>query len=304
MKEQLTLSQVMGAVALGGLSLVAAWQQGLAWSWARVGCAVSRPLWVGLTLPGGPSTAEARRAGGWSVLLLSQALHAAALRLQLTGGSRGLMGWLLALLDLPVAWMSRGKVGRLLRSGQIWLGVMAVTVAAVFLLAAPKANPVYLFQSGGSPWESVVKGAGALGGVLFLLPWLHQVPGQERARRPILLWLGGIALVVVALSALTQGVLGPGVVDELPIPLFTMTGVMGESARLGGLISAVWLIPDLTLAALLARTWRGKWGSLWCAALAFALALGGLPQALPAWVWGAGTLAVGGVTALIPSKER
>ena len=77
-------------------------------------------------------------------------------------------------------------------------------------------------------------------------------------------------------------------------------GLLGDSARLEGLVSALWLLPDLTLAGLLSRSWgERRWPALG-AALALALALTGAAEGLPVWTPALGTAALAALTAAFP----
>ena len=114
-REELSLRQVLAAVALSGLSLAEAQAGALDWRWGLVGVAVSVPLfaWVIMRLRSGPiykgvyGVALTAVYTGWSALTLGHVLGQAAHRLELTGGSQGVQGWLILLLALPVAWMSQ-----------------------------------------------------------------------------------------------------------------------------------------------------------------------------------------------------
>jgi len=79
--------------------------------------------------------------------------------------------------------------------------------------------------------------------------------------------------------------------------------VLGESVRAEGLISALWLLPDLTLAGLLSRTWGGKrWASA-AVALACGLAAVGVPNYFSTPFLAFGTLGLALLTLLLPSGK-
>ena len=93
-REELSLRQVLAAVALSGLSLAAAQAGELDWRWGLVGVAVSVPpfAWVIMRLRSGPiykgvyGVALTAVYTGWSALTLGHVLGQAAHRLELTGG--------------------------------------------------------------------------------------------------------------------------------------------------------------------------------------------------------------------------
>ena len=98
---------------------------------------------------------------------------------------------------------------------------------------------------------------------LFVLPHLHKIEGGRGEERRGLAWLGALGAVSAGLALLAAGLLHPAAAARLDAPFFTAAGLLGDSARLEGLLSALWLLPDLTLAGLLApwRFWR-RWGWL------------------------------------------
>ena len=106
-------------------------------------------------------------------------------------------------------------------------------------------------------------------------------------------------MVSAALAALTAGLLGPaaGKVDG---PFFAAASLLGDSARLEGLVSALWLLPDLTLTALLARTWGEEHRPTLAAVVASGLALTGVMDILPGWTAAAGCLALAVLTGILP----
>ena len=163
-REELSLRQVLAAVALSGLSLAAAQAGELDWRWGLVGVAVSVPLfaWVIMRLRSGPiykgvyGVALTAVYTGWSALTLGHVLGQAAHRLELTGGSQGVQGWLILLLALPVAWMSWGKAAAFFRGGEIYWMVLVAVLAVVALLTTPQVTVSYLWTRGEGGWTSAL----------------------------------------------------------------------------------------------------------------------------------------------------
>ena len=98
-----------------------------------------------------------------------------------------------------------------------------------------------------------------------------------------------------------MGVLSPALAGALRDPFLTAVGVLGDTARLEGLVSALWLIPDLTLAGLLAQTWGRRPRPAIAVVLALGVALMGMDRFLSTEVIGGVTSALVILTLLIPS---
>jgi len=309
-REDLSLRQVLAAVALSGLSLAAAQAGQMDWKWGLVGVAVSVPLmtWVMLRL----RTRSVYRGvygvvltavyTSWSVLALGHVLRQAAHRLELTGGSQGVQGWLILLLALPAAWMSWGKPAAFFRGGEIyWMALVAV-LAVVGLLTIPQVTVSYLWTQEEGGWISALTAAGAVAMAAWALPYLYKVPPRAGEGWAVGRWLLLVGGLTVALAALTRGILGQAAA-RLAQPFFVTTGVMGESARTEGLLSALWLICDLVWAGLVARVWGGGKGPMVCVALGTVVALAGWTDGWPSMVWPMGNLALAVLAAVSPRGE-
>lgn len=297
--KELSLRQVLAAMTLAGLSLGAAQAGAMDWAWGLVGTAAAVPLMACLVLRQGERPLCQGSYGValrgiyclWAVAALGHVLGQAARRVELVGGSEGLFGWLILLLALPVLWMSWGKTAAFFRGGEIYWMALVAALTAVGVLAIPQVNVAYLWTRQGNGWASVLEGAGAVAMAAWVLPYLYKVSPCQRQRGPVVRWLLLSGVLGVSLAALTRGVLG-NAAGELAHPFFVTTGVMGESARLEGLLSAVWLICDLVWAGLLARVWGDGKGPVLCVVLGTGVALTGWTEALPALVWPVGNLAL------------
>ena len=91
-------------------------------------------------------------------------------------------------------------------------------------------------------------GVATLSGGLFVLPYLYKVEEEPGGVHRGLVWLAALGVLSAALALVTAGLLNPAVAAELDGPFFAAAGLLGDSARLEGLISALWLLPDLVLA--------------------------------------------------------
>ena len=90
---------------------------------------------------------------------------------------------------------------------------------------------------------------------------------------------------------------------QLELPFFTAAGVLGESIRGEGLISALWLLPDLALAGLLCRAWGGRYGPAGAVGLGLVLVLTGISNVFSPSILAAGTMFLLVLTLIIPVKK-
>lgn len=306
-REDFSLRQVLAAVLLSGLSLAAAQAGQMDWKWGLVGVAVSVPLmtWVILRL----RTRSVYRGvygvlltavyTSWSVLALGHVLGQATHRLELTGGSQGVQGWLILLLALPVLWMSWGKPAAFFRGGEIYWMVLVAVLAVVGLLTITQVTVSYLWTQEEGGWTSAITAAGAVAMAAWVLPYLYKVSPRQGERWAVGRWLLLLGVLAVGLAALTRGILGQAAA-QLEQPFFVTTGVMGESARTEGLLSALWLICDLVWAGLLARVWGGGKGPVVCVVLGAVVALSGWTDGWPITVWPIGNLTLAVLAAMSP----
>lgn len=310
-KHTLSLRQVLAAVTLAGLSMGAAQVGQMDWKWGLVGVAVSVPLltWAMMRVGKGPvyqgvyGVVLTAVYISWSALTLGHVLRQAAQRLATTGGSQGVLGWMILLLALPVAWMSWGKPAAFFRGGEIyWMALVAVLVA-VGLLTIPQVNVAYLWTQEPGEWTSAVTAAGTVAVAAWAFPYIYSVsPRRNKGAGAVGRWLLLLGVLAVGLAALTRGILGKGAAG-LSQPFFVTTGVMGESARTEGLLSALWLVCDLVWAGLLARVWGSGKGPVWCVGIGVVVALTGWTQGWPELVWPIGNLVLVLLTVVRPQEN-
>lgn len=303
--EKLSPRQLWVAVMTGGLSAAAAGAGKADWRWllpaAVLGTAAG---WLLLKRVGNRPFHPVLKVlyAAWAVVLMADVLGRAASRVQqgLGLGSGGSARWLLVLLAIPLAWMGWGKAAAFFRAVEIFWLAAVTTAAAILLLGLPRVNWAWALEPAGD-WKSSL-GAGALtmSTGLFALPFLYQVKREPEEDRRGLVWLGALGLASAALAALTAGLLSPAVSALLDGPFFAAAGLLGDSARLEGLVSALWLLPDLALAGLLSRSWgERRWPAL-AAVPALGLALTGIMDMLPGAALPLGCLALAVLTAALP----
>ena len=306
-EDKLSSRQLSVAVTVGGLSTAAAAAGGMDWRWMLAAILPAAGIgWLLLRRVGSDPLHPAVRGVycAWSVVLMADVLRRTAGRVLAASGGNGNIGWLLVLLALPRLWMSWGKGGAFFRAAEIlWLAVLALT-AVILLLALPRLDWRYALEPAGGWKDSLLSAAGVLSAGLFALPHLYNVKpaGGDVGRG--LGWLAVLGVLSAALALVTAGLLSPRTAAELEGPFFVAAGLLGDSARLEGLVSALWLLPDLTLAGLLARTWGERQWPMLGAALGLGLALTGVTDMFPAAVLPLGSLALAVLTGIAPPGGR
>lgn len=301
--ERVSPRQLRVAVLAGGLSAGAS-AAGLAdWRWLLLAAVLGTAVgWLLLRRVGRRSLHPVLRVAycAWAAVLMADALARAAGRIQQAAGKEEGAGWLLILLALPLIWMGWGKAAAFFRAVEIlWLGLLA-TVAAILLLGLTRVNWHWALEPAGGWRESLAAGIVAMSTGLFALPHLNRVEEEGGDGWRGLTWLGALGLLSAALAALTAGLLSPVVAAELEYPFFAAAGLLGDSARLEGLISALWLLSDLTLLGLLSRTWGEHQRPALAVLAALALAIAGTAAALAVEVLAAGCLTLAVLTAALP----
>ena len=304
--DKLSARQLSVAALVAGLSHGAALCGGVDWRWALaaipVGMLLSR-----LLIRKAAAGALFRGTGGfvlaaaydlWAVVLLSAVMERAARRIEVANARPGDGVWILLLFALLLLRMALGKSAPFFRAVEILWLAMAVLLAAVAVFSVPRIQLRWLMGPMGDWRESAAVLTLTLSPGLFILPYIYKVEGRPRLR-----WQGGLGAAAAALSAVTAGVLSPAVAGRLELPFFVAAGVLGESVRGEGLISALWLLPDLTLAGLLSRTWGGRYGPAGAVGLALALVLMGVSTYFSPMILAAGTAILLLLTLLIPTGK-
>lgn len=305
--EKLSSRQLAVAVLTGGLSTGAAAAGRADWRWLLLAAALGTAVgWLLLWRVGHRRLHPVLRVlyCAWAVVLMAEVLRRTAHRIQQATGNGEHTGWLLVLLAIPLVWMGWGKAAAFFRAVEIfWLAVL-VTAAAILLLGVPRMNWQWVMEPAGDWKESLLAGTLTMSAGLFVLPILYKVENGAGENRRGPAWLGALGLASAALAALTAGLLSPAVAAQLDGPFFTAAGLLGDSARLEGLVSALWLLPDLTWVGLLARSWGEKRLPALAVLAAAGLAITGAAEALPSDLTGAACLALAALTAALPPGQK
>lgn len=301
--EKLSSRQMSVAVLVGGLSTGAAAAGRADWRWLLLaGVLGTATGWLLLWRVGRRALHPVLKAlyGGWALVLMADVLGRTAERVQAAAGDRENSMWVLVLLAIPLIWMGWGKAAAFFRAVEIfWLAAL-VTTAAILLLGLPRINWRWVLEPAGNWKDSMMAGILTMSTGLFVLPHLYKVEAEPGGERRGLMWVGALGLISAALTALTAGLLSPRVAAKVDTPFFAAASLLGDSARLEGLISALWLLPDLTLAGLLARSWGEKWRPALAGLAALGLALVGVSDILPGVILPLGCVVLAVLTAAVP----
>ena len=304
--EKLSPRQLSAAVMTGGLSAGAAFAGLADWRWL-LACVPVGALagWLLLRRVGRRPMRPVLQVlyGAWGAVLLAGVVDRAGGRVEPAAGRRGSTVWLLMLLAVPLIWMGWGKGAAFFRAVEIFWLALVVTVGAILLLGLPRIQWSWALAPAGDWKSSLTAGGLTMGTGLFVLPPLYRIEAGHGEDRPGLAWLGALGAVSAGLALLTAGLLHPAVAEQLDGPFFVAAGLLGDSARLEGLVSALWLLPDLTWMGLLARSWGERRLPALAVLAAAGLALSGAADAVTGDWAAAGCLGLAVLTAVLPPQR-
>ena len=201
-------------------------------------------------------------------ILLLWGLFAAAAQAERVGRRlsedlRGSALLLSAAAVLLAAWMASGGLPALSRAGQIFTMAIGLACSVIVLFGLPGMRWDWIVLWTGEELRNVPAGVlevwGELSVGLYALLFLEDL--EPKGRRERKGW-GKPALLFLLLSLgelLVLGRLGPGLIGEVGRPFLQMVsglGFRGAFQRLEELASALWLLGDLTLLALLLLSQR------------------------------------------------
>lgn len=253
------------------------------------------------------------------------AAQALRVGLRLSEDLRGSPLLLTAALVILAAWMAGGGLAALGRAGRLFTLAVGLTFGVIVLFGLPGLRWDWILLWDSKAPVSVPRGCltvlETLSPGAYALLLLEDLEERGAASGPA----GRLAALCPLLAVgtlLVAGRLGPGLAARVEQPFFQMVsglGFQGAFQRLEELVSALWLLGDLTMLAvlllclgrLLAGAGRRREGSapVWpLAALVLALAAGrsiwaGQEQILEAGTLGAGAL-LAGLTAAGKNSEK
>lgn len=224
-----------------------------------IGCLAALPALAALGVllhrrpPRAPGRLLSAMLGLWLAAAAASVLHGCAARFCTAAGvfrSPVPYAALLLMTAVPAA-LSRKKA--LFRASEIFLPVVLALLGVGLLCAAKQLRPVRLADLTQLQPLGVAEAAAsvlAVGTAALLLPRIFA--GANPTAAPAVA-LGAVAAVVCAAAV---SVLGAPMAARLELPVFTMlrsVGLLHTVERLDALIAAVWVLPDVTVLALLLR---------------------------------------------------
>lgn len=191
----------------------------------------------------------------WFFALGGAVLGRAGARMTVPDGNGA--GWVVLLVWVPVLYLAKGKPAAFARAAEIFYLVMGTALVLTLVFGVDQIEPRWLLRGSGTVWGSflVAAGTGCIG-VTALLLWDG---GEKEETFRWVPWSGAAACAAALMSVVTTGVLSPVLAVEQERPFFVMSVGLGETARIEGLVSAVWLLADVTLLGLLLQCARKLW---------------------------------------------
>lgn len=306
--ERLSGRQLAVASVVAGLSPAAELAGAVSWPWLLLwsGCGVALARITLRRGVGDPAFSVGQRTAlsilykVGAVLFAARTLSRAAQRVELSSGGSSEL-WLLVIFAVPLLWIGWGRDAPFFRMTEILWLAMAVVLALVIPFGLARVEWEYVYPAVGDWKTSLWAACELLTPALFLIPQTDKTEGCKIGEG--ISWLLALSGVGTVFCLIADGILGRAAA-VVPNGFFVAAGLLGKSARCEGLLSALWLLPDLTLAGLLCRTWgTRRWPALG-AALAVALALTGAVQQIPRELYGCLTLLIWGATVLRMRGKR
>ena len=189
----------------------------------------------------------------WCIALAGAVLGGAGARL--TAPLERDTGWVIVLIWLPALWLALGKPDVFGRAAEIFYYIGVVALAAVILLSVGQVEWSRLLEPSGELGRSflLASGVSCCGAAAALV---SPREGEKKRRAG---WSAASAGVLAVMCAVTAGTLGPVLAKSQERPFFLLCVGLGKTARVEGLVSAVWLVADTALLGLLFQTGRRMW---------------------------------------------
>lgn len=186
----------------------------------------------------------------WMELLVVLRLGLCARRMLWAGERDGAVWYFLLTLTAIVLWIGGGRLSAFGRAGQIFLVILLTAAALVLGLSIPqvRADRVLPLWTGDviPVLRTGLSTAGSLGWAV--LPMLL-LPAQERKGKNILLWGAGGCVLLTLAQIIILGNLGSGLSAQSDSAFFALTksvGIEGAFQRVESVVSALWMLSDLT----------------------------------------------------------
>ena len=209
----------------------------------------------------------------WGLLVGAARLRLSGQRLVVTGQRDGGLWFFLPVIAFMVGWMAWGKLAAFARTAVLFRRGLLLTLGGVVALTAFQIRKENLLPLWLGDLAAACRAAVPALGVLcvgvygaFALDGVKGVKGD--GGRWTAYTLGFCSLLALFLLAVLGNLGGP-LTAELEDPFITLSknvGVEGAFQRVESLVSALWLLADLTLLALLVWACRRALDDIWPAA--------------------------------------
>ena len=211
----------------------------------------------------------------WVLVLACVRLRLSVQRLQFTAQRESSPWVFLPVLAAVAAWLVWGKVEAFGRAAAVFSRILTLALLVLLVLTLFQIQPENLFPLWTGDILPVLRAAVPTLGVLcygaygaFLWGGAESAPAKRRA--------GGGCVLLALLLLSVLGNLGAPLTTALENPFLTLSrrvGVEGAFQRVESLVSALWLLGDLTLLGLLlwvfrcligrlVPRWKGRWVAL------------------------------------------
>lgn len=202
----------------------------------------------------------------WMELLLILRLALCARRMLWAGERDGAVWYFLLTLSALALWMGQGALGTLGRAGQIFLVLLLGAAGLVLGLSVPQVRADRLLPLWTRDVLPVLRSSLSTAGHLCwaLLPLLL-LPSRSRTGKTCLLWGAGGCVLLTLAQIIIIGNLGVGLSARSQSAFFALTksvGVEGAFQRVESVVSALWMLSDLTACVVLSHAigliWNGR----------------------------------------------
>lgn len=219
-----------------------------AWCWRRLGDWTSGWRGLGWKLPTLIYIV-------WLLLFAGTVLAASAERVTAPEG-RG-VEWVALLVALPALWLAVVKPAVFGRAAEIFYLAVGAALVFVLVFGGMQVKLGRLLEDTEGFWMGFAAAAGVgCCGIVGVLLWDDR---GEREKTKWGRWSGALTVALALMSGVTTGVLSPALASEQERPFFVMTVGLGQTARVEGLVSASWLLADVTLLGLLLQCGKKLW---------------------------------------------
>lgn len=191
----------------------------------------------------------------WMEVLVTLRLVLCARRMLWSGERDGAVWYFLLTLAALALWIGEGRLSALGRAGQIFLVFLLGVAALVLGLSLPRVRADRILPLWTGDIGLVLRAAlPAAGNLCWAVLPMQLLPVQTGGGRGKLLWGAGGCLLLTLAQSIIIGNLGVGLSSLSGSAFFALTksvGVEGAFQRVESVVSALWMLSDLTVCVIL-----------------------------------------------------